>query len=119
MFLFFLCSLGCAPKELIIPPPPKPIERTTSNHKSAQKNVLKAWYHTHRNEWDKASKFFDHAIQDEPKNPWTFIHLGDAALQVGHHEITKEAWETALSLLLPSDIQIRIQLRHKLEQNEL
>ena len=96
MFFFLFYSLGCAPKELVVPPPPKPIERTTPNHKSAQKNVLKAWYHTHRNEWDKASDFFDRAIQDEPDNPWTFIHLGDAALQSGQSLIAQEAWETLL-----------------------
>ena len=116
MIFFLFCSLGCAPKYLVVPPPPKPIERSTPNHKSAQKKVLKAWYHTHRNEWETASLFFERAIQDEPDNPWTFVHLGDAAMRSGQEVIAHEAWETALSLLLPSDIQLRIKIRQRLEK---
>lgn len=119
MMSLFL-SMGCPPKTLDIPPPPPVhVEVSTKDKTRQQVLVLNAWYHTHRRDWKEAERLFAQAIDEDPDDIWLYLHWGDAAYRMGEWNRAAEVWRNALSLLLPSDIDLKLEIMERLERENL
>ena len=108
--------LAC-PKPIVIPPPPKlPISTPIEDTSPQRTEIMMAWYHTYNNRWDQAQESFRQAHQHAPDDPWVYIIWGDAADSIGDGAQAVWAWERALEIAPPTELNLRKMLYQKISE---
>ena len=110
---------GCKHDPIPIPIPTVEHQaiHTIPETKTPRNTILKAWYHTHRKEWEQANLWFQQAVDQAPNDPWIYIHWGDAAQKLNHTDLASQKWKMAFTLILPSAVAQRRALKQKIEEN--
>jgi|GEM_PF-6377573 len=117
--MMFWLSLfwACKKDPIVVPDVIHDTLNTTSTPKQPHKEILTAWYYTHKGSWPQAQRFFQLAADKSPADPWIYIHWGDAANKVNQTAIATTKWQQAFDLLLASDVDLKRKLKHKIEGN--
>ena len=88
---------GCFnPGSAIKRPTVKPVPTGQKVTDDVQYHMLRAMLHTHQHDWLAANTHFEMAAKMRPRDPFIFMHWGNAALQMGETQFAVDCYRDAL-----------------------
>ena len=111
-----LMLIGCFnPGAAIKRPPIKTIPSRAKLSDDVQYHILRAMLHDHENNWDAANTHFEFASKIKPRDPFIFMHWGNAALRQGKNKIAIARYEDALGRFGVHRPDLRAKIRSKID----
>ena len=110
--LFMACLL---PGSAIQKPPTARSSPRVNSSEEAEYHVLRAMLHARDHDWEKCNMQYKQAARQRPRDPYLYMHWGNAALQLNQKEDAILRYQEALDRFGKHRPDLRAKIESKIE----